>query len=442
MFAAVAFDVSVVWSFFAWLFAGLWASATCAWIVGDLTLLYWTRNFNYDTWMVSANFMRVFWLAAHVATVVAHWFVWKDHGGWKDEPAPLVIGIVYVLSTVVWHAIFYWMYAIRTAFWVSIVSAALALTVTIWFWLIELTPGVIMLFVLIWSFYVILWCLQLGRLNTKGGMPRRAPGMPCAPPLKMQAVDYGIPPEDMWKRVWRSHPFPMQLEKIIQRKRNNGMNCESVVVSSGGGDDLAMSPSSSSAYTSDGLMSRRAVDPSTNSEMIQSPMGVANTPSLVIGGGGGGSGGMMINNNNGIGAGVNMSPGAIGARAPLYANNAHVPNVAYRHTPHTNDVYAPRPMNVQDMYTTANRQYHSSSQGITGAMPTNNAKGVYNTTAVSQGVMKNNNMSQNYFNKPISSTNKNSPSSGGSREDEPFFQDIGHIMADDPYRATSSKSKR
>ena len=218
---AVLLDVTPAWAFFSWLFVGLWAASTSAWLVGDLTMLYWVPRLVRDRWMLNPLPMLAVWLVAHIATAVAHWLVWRDNGGWRHALGALLFGVFYVLSTVVWHAVLYWFHQIRAAFWTSIVAAALAIATTIWFWLLGNTEaGVVMLFVLAWIFYVSLWNFQLARLNTVNGRVRRA-GATNAP-LVFQCDDAGMPTPDTWAAAGRRCPVERQHRKFAAGTTKHG----------------------------------------------------------------------------------------------------------------------------------------------------------------------------------------------------------------------------
>lgn len=206
-------DVTPAWAFFSWLFVGLWAAATSAWLIGDLTMLYWVPRLTRAAWMLNPLPMLGVWLLADILTVVAHWLVWLDNGGWRDALGALLFGLFYVLATIAWHGVLYWFHQIRAAFWTSIVAAALAVATTIWFWVLgNTTAGVLMLIVLAWVFYVSLWNFQLARLNTVNGRVRRAGA--TAEPLVFQRDDAGAPPPSQWDRVGRRCPFERQFTKF------------------------------------------------------------------------------------------------------------------------------------------------------------------------------------------------------------------------------------
>lgn len=207
---------TLVWSFFSWLFVGFWASATSSWLIGDLTMLHWIPQLTRARWMLNPRPMQLIWAIAHVLTVIAHWFVWRDNGGWSGELGALLIGFIFVVTTVVWHGSLYWFHQIRISFWISIVMAALAISATIWFWILGVVPGVLMLFVLIWVFYISLWNFQLVRLNTVSGRVRR---MGRTQTATFQQDNAGLPPPSVWSEAGRRCPYERQYMKFRQGDR-------------------------------------------------------------------------------------------------------------------------------------------------------------------------------------------------------------------------------
>ncbi len=209
-------EISLTWSFFSWLFAGLWVAATNAWLIGDLTTLYWLPRLNKKEWMLNPRPMTLIWAIAAILTVIAHWFVWKENNGWTGALAPLLIGFIFLVSTMVWHAIFYWFHQIMTSFWITIVMAALAITTTIWFWVLDVTPGVLMLFVMVWVFYVSLWNYQLVRLNTSSSGRVRQEGMGK---LVLQQDGESVPPPETWDQAGRRCPYIRPVQKFRSGSR-------------------------------------------------------------------------------------------------------------------------------------------------------------------------------------------------------------------------------
>ena len=207
------FQVTAVWSFFSWLFVGLWASATSIALIGDLTMLHWIPQLTKASWMLNPRPKQLLWIIAHSLASVAHWFIWKDNGGWPGALGPLLIGFIFMLFTIIWHFVLYWLHQIRASFWVSIIMAALALATTIWFWILGTTPGLLMLFVLIWIFYIALWSFRLTQLNTVAGRVRRT-GTQQTLVLQQETDQRPIPPPSVWSDAGRRCPFERQYQQF------------------------------------------------------------------------------------------------------------------------------------------------------------------------------------------------------------------------------------
>merc|ERR1711934_835765 len=175
-------------------------------------MLYWVPQLNKRSWMLNPRPMQLIWLVAYLATAIAHWLVWRAENGWRGAAfGALLVGVIFVVSAIVWHAVLYWYHQIRISFFIAIVMAALAIATAVWFWILQTVPGIIMLVVMIWIFYVVLWNFQLMRMNTLRGRVRMAG---TSAQLTLQPENAGIPPPEVWMEAGRACPFQREFDKF------------------------------------------------------------------------------------------------------------------------------------------------------------------------------------------------------------------------------------
>jgi tryptophan-rich sensory protein len=196
---------STVWDFMAWLFMGLFATMFSWWTIGDLTQIYWLPMLNREEWMITPRWMMKYWAGVYVIGSVAAWHVWRDEGGWPGATGPLTVYVLVVAFAMLWHLMLFWMHRIQASFYIGGVVGALAVWATVWFFLADVVPGILMLIMTLWIFYVVYWNFMLARCNMTGGKVRK-----CGtdPNITFQAdIGAGLPPPKVWHATGRHCPY-------------------------------------------------------------------------------------------------------------------------------------------------------------------------------------------------------------------------------------------
>lgn len=257
---------SLTWIFFSWLFLGLTTAFSSMWFVGELTRLYWMPCLTKMGWMLGPTTLMGVWSLMDVVASVAQFLVWHFGGGWETGAlGPLLLAVIFMLLTVVWHMVFYWFYQYTVAFYISIILVALAIAQTIWFWIVSTAAGIIMLIVLIWIGYVSLWNFGLVRSNMVGGKAQRLGTSKKG--VIIQTAKAGVPNSKDWRKVWRKSPF-LKCEKTLQKNEplsGNAFGCDTVNLEyndDNGGGYVPMSYTAASTY--DAPLGSNGLEPATS----------------------------------------------------------------------------------------------------------------------------------------------------------------------------------
>jgi hypothetical protein len=110
-------------------------------------------------------------LPIDLISVLASWFIWKDNGKWTGfSTLPLIFVSVYYFLTVLLFYLFNVWYRIRISFYLSIAIAIFSIGISIYYFIFQITPGILSIVVALWDVYYLYWSYSLfsNNVSTKG----------------------------------------------------------------------------------------------------------------------------------------------------------------------------------------------------------------------------------------------------------------------------------
>lgn len=206
--------MSSAWDFLAWFNVSLAATFFGWWAIGDFTRVYWLPLLKRKDWMMEPRWMQFFWAVAYVLLNISSFLIWEEQGGWELNLGPLTLSIFTTIFACIWHYVLYCNHRIQLSFYVAVLTAVLGLVTTIWFFILDVVPGIFTLIVLIWLFYIAAWSYTLTGMNMKpdgnvsltGGNPR----------LVFQTINSGLPRPEDWYAAGRNCPYKKSYGKAAR----------------------------------------------------------------------------------------------------------------------------------------------------------------------------------------------------------------------------------